>query len=60
MALVGYMLGARVFEKHFTLNHAWKGTDHASRSMPDGHAPLVRDLDRIPAALGDGVKRELP
>jgi N-acetylneuraminate synthase/sialic acid synthase len=25
MALVGYMLGARVIEKHFTLNHAWKG-----------------------------------
>ncbi len=29
MALVAYMLGARVIEKHFTLNHAWKGTDHA-------------------------------
>src|SRR6266508_3952070 len=26
MALVAYMLGARVIEKHFTLNHAWKGT----------------------------------
>lgn len=29
MALVGYMLGARVIEKHFTLNRALKGTDHA-------------------------------
>lgn len=60
MALVAYMLGARVIEKHFTLNHAWKGTDHAFSLMPEGLRKLVRDLQRIPAALGDGVKRPLP
>ena len=60
MAPVAYMLGARVFEKHFTLNHAWKGTDHAYSLMPDGMRRFVRDLHRIPAALGDGVKRRLP
>jgi N-acetylneuraminate synthase/sialic acid synthase len=60
MALVAYMLGARVLEKHFTLNHAWKGTDHAFSLMPDGLRKLVRDLRRIPAALGDGAKRPLP
>lgn len=60
MALVAYMLGARVIEKHFTLNHAWKGTDHAFSLMPDGLRRLVRDLRRVPEALGDGVKRRLP
>jgi sialic acid synthase len=60
MALVAYMLGARVIEKHFTLNHAWKGTDHAFSLMPEGLRKLVRDLRRVPAALGDGVKRPLP
>jgi len=60
MAPVAYMLGARVFEKHFTLNHAWKGTDHAYALMPDGMRRFVRDLHRIPAALGDGMKRRLP
>ena len=60
MAPVAYMLGARVFEKHFTLNHAWKGTDHAYSLMPDGMRRFVRDLRRVPAALGDGVKRRLP
>ncbi len=59
MALVGYMLGARVIEKHFTLDHAWKGSDHAFSLMPDGMRRLVRDLRRVPAALGDGVKRPL-
>jgi len=52
--------GARAFEKHFTLNHAWKGTDHAYSLMPDGMRRFVRDLHRVPAALGDGVKRRLP
>ncbi len=60
MSLLGYMLGARVIEKHFTLNHAWKGTDHAFSLMPDGMRRLVRDLHRAPAALGDGIKRSLP
>jgi N-acetylneuraminate synthase/sialic acid synthase len=53
------MLGARVIEKHFTLNHAWKGTDHAFSLMPEGLRKLVRDLRRVPVALGDGVKRPL-
>jgi sialic acid synthase len=60
MAPVAFMLGARAFEKHFTLNHAWKGTDHAYSLMPDGMRRFVRDLRRVPAALGDGVKRRLP
>ena len=60
MAPVAFMLGARVFEKHFTLNHAWKGTDHAYSLMPDGMRRFVRDLHRVPVALGNGVKRPLP
>ena len=60
MALVAYMLGARVIEKHFTLNHAWKGSDHAYSLMPEGMRRLVRDLHRVPEAVGDGVKRRLP
>ncbi|HWQ23715.1 MAG TPA: N-acetylneuraminate synthase family protein [Gaiellaceae bacterium] len=60
MALVGYMLGARVIEKHFTLDHAWKGSDHAFSLMPEGMRRLVRDLRRVPLALGDGVKRPFP
>jgi N-acetylneuraminate synthase/sialic acid synthase len=60
MALVAYMLGARVMEKHFTLSHTLKGTDHAFSLMPEGMRKLVRDLRRTPAALGDGVKKPLP
>ena len=60
MAGVAYILGARVLEKHFTLNHTWKGTDHALSLEPIGMQKMVRDLHRVRLALGDGVKRSLP
>ena len=60
MAPVAYMLGARVIEKHFTSSHTLKGTDHAFSLMPEGMRKLVRDLRRVPAAIGDGVKQPLP
>jgi len=59
LANIAYMLGARVIEKHFTLNHAWKGTDHAFSLEPVGLRKLVRNLRRIKLSLGDGVKKRL-
>jgi sialic acid synthase len=60
VTVAAYMLGARVIEKHFTLNHAAKGTDHAMSLEPIGMRKLVRDLERVSVALGDGRKRQLP
>lgn len=57
MALVAYVLGARVIEKHFTLNRSWKGTDHAFSLEPEGLRKLVRDINRAAVAMGDGLKR---
>ncbi len=56
MAVAAYVLGARIVEKHFTLNHTLKGTDHAFSLEPIGMRKLVRDLRRTRVALGDGVK----
>jgi len=60
MAIVAYTLGARVIEKHFTLNRAWKGTDHAFSLEPVGMRKLIRDLGRTRVALGDGTKQTYP
>ncbi len=60
MAPVAYVLGARVIEKHFTLNRAMKGTDHAFSLEPVGLRKMVRDLARTQEALGDGVKKRHP
>ncbi len=60
MPLIAYMLGARMVEKHFTLNRAMKGSDHAFSLEPPGLRRLVRDLNRTIESLGDGVKRTYP
>lgn len=58
MALAAYAMGASVIEKHFTLNRAAKGTDHAFSLAPDGLRKLVRDVRRARVAMGDGMKRQ--
>ncbi|GAB1470993.1 N-acetylneuraminate synthase [Chloroflexota bacterium] len=60
MALAAYVLGSRIVEQHFTLNHTWKGTDHAFSLEPIGMRKLVRDLRRVKVAMGDGEKRIYP
>ncbi len=60
MAVAAYVLGARVIEKHFTLNRAMKGTDHAFSLEPQGLEKMVRDLKRTRIALGDGTKSTYP
>lgn len=54
--IVAYMLGATVVEKHFTLNRAWKGTDHKFSLEPTGLHKMIRDLRRVDVSLGDGSK----
>ncbi|MCD1259531.1 N-acetylneuraminate synthase family protein [Paenibacillus athensensis] len=44
-------LGATYFERHFTLDRTWKGTDHAASLEPDGMRRLCRDLANVQKAL---------
>ena len=60
MTVAAYVLGMRIIEKHFTLNRANKGTDHAFSLEPTGLRKMVRDLRRTKVALGDGLKRTYP
>jgi len=57
MPVAAYILGARIVEKHFTLNRASKGTDHAFSLEPVGLRKMVRDLERTHKALGNGLKK---
>jgi N-acetylneuraminate synthase/sialic acid synthase len=56
MPVAAFVLGARIVEKHFTLNRALKGTDHRFSLEPQGLQKLCRDLRRVRVALGDGTK----
>lgn len=56
---VGYMLGARVFEKHVTFNRAWKGTDHSFALEPKGFENFVRYIRTAPKMLQTKPRNEV-
>ena len=53
-------LGAEVFERHFTLDRTWKGTDHAASLEPDGMRRLKRNLEQTYEALTYKSEEILP
>ena len=49
--------GARVIEKHFTLDRSLPGPDHRMSLEPGELAALVRGVREVESSLGDGIKR---
>ena len=58
--VAAYTLGASVFERHFTLDRTWKGTDHAASLEPDGLRRLKRNLCQTKDALTYKAEEILP
>jgi sialic acid synthase SpsE/RimJ/RimL family protein N-acetyltransferase len=58
--IVAVALGARVIEKHFTLDNRLPGPDHSFALQPNELKEMVRQVRSAEASLGDGVKRILP
>lgn len=48
--------GAKVIEKHFTLDKNMEGPDHKASVTPMELKQLVRDIRKVEAYLGDGIK----
>ena len=53
-------LGARVIEKHFTLNKNMEGPDQSSSLNPTELASMVKAIRNVEISLGDGIKRPSP
>jgi len=49
-------LGAIIIEKHFTLDRAMKGPDHAASLEPGELKEMVKSIRNIELALGEGFK----
>jgi len=49
-------LGARVIEKHFTLDRSLPGPDHRASLEPDELAAMVKAIRDVEIAMGDGIK----
>ncbi|MEY4760817.1 MAG: N-acetylneuraminate synthase [Pseudomonadota bacterium] len=57
VAIAAVARGARVIEKHFTLDRALPGPDHAASLEPDELSAMVRAIRHVELALGDSEKR---
>ena len=56
VASAAVALGAKIVEKHFTLDCNMKGPDHAASTEPDEFACLVKSIRNIEVCLGSGIK----
>jgi N-acetylneuraminate synthase len=52
-------LGAKVIEKHFTLDNRMPGPDHSFALEPGELSEMVRQIRLAETSLGDGIKRVL-
>jgi len=50
-------LGARIIEKHFTLDRELPGPDHTASLEPGELKEMIKAIRNIEKALGDGIKK---
>jgi N-acetylneuraminate synthase len=60
ISIAATALGAEVIEKHFTLDRALPGPDHAASLEPDELKEMVTAIRNVEAALGSGIKAPAP
>ena len=60
VACAAVALGARVFEKHLTLDKSMEGPDHQASLDPEEMRRYCQALRDVHSALGDGLKRIMP
>ncbi|QPH98683.1 N-acetylneuraminate synthase [Campylobacter concisus] len=49
-------MGAKIIEKHFTLDKSMPGPDHKASLEPDELVAMIKAIRNIELALGDGLK----
>ena len=54
---VAVSLGAKIIEKHFTLNKKMRGPDHKLSANPKQMKQLINNIRKIEQILGDGEKK---
>ncbi|WP_298916284.1 N-acetylneuraminate synthase [uncultured Algimonas sp.] len=60
VCLAAVARGARIIEKHYTLDTAMEGPDHKASLDPDEFRDLLRKIRIVQTSIGDGVKRPQP
>jgi len=57
VSVAAVAMGAKIIEKHFTLDTSMEGPDHAASLAPEEFQLMVNSVRNIEKALGDGIKR---
>lgn len=60
VSIAAAALGARVIEKHFTLDRNMEGPDHRTSLEPEELAAMIKAIRNIEKSMGDGVKDASP
>ena len=60
MAIAAVAMGARIIEKHFTLDKSLPGPDHQASLAPDELRSLIHSIREVESGMGDGIKRPTP
>jgi N-acetylneuraminate synthase len=56
VAIAAVALGAKIIEKHFTIDPSMPGPDQQASASPSELAALIRSIRQVECALGDGIK----
>lgn len=56
-ALYAIPMGARVVEKHFTLDKSWEGPDHSASLSPDELKAFVLEVRKVEKMMGSHIKQ---
>lgn len=57
ITIAAVALGAKVIERHLTLDKTWKGSDHIASLEPQEFKQLVRQIRNVELALGTTEKK---
>ncbi|MBT2282009.1 N-acetylneuraminate synthase [Paenibacillus polymyxa] len=60
VAVAAVAMGAKIIEKHFTLDRSLPGPDHQASLEPSEFATMIEAIRRVEKVLGNGIKRCMP
>ncbi|NWY42584.1 SIAS synthase, partial [Sylvia atricapilla] len=60
ISVAAVAMGAKVLERHVTLDKTWKGSDHQASLEPNELAELVKAIRTVEKAMGSPIKQLLP
>lgn len=60
ITIAAVALGAKVVERHVTLDKTWKGSDHQASLEPQELTELVQAIRTVERSLGSPIKQILP